>query len=163
MDHSFLLSSLLLYPKRLDRVPCAGEQDLSLSFYIYIYFWVCSWTLPFLRAAPVAYGSSLARGQRGAITAGLCHSTAGSEPCLLPTTQLTPTQILSPLSEARDGTHNLRFLVGFISTAPQGNSCLSILSVLRCIYSPRSSRPSHSLPLGDHTSVPHVCGSVSVL
>jgi len=28
-------------------------------------------------------------------------------------------QILNPLSEARDRTHNLRFLFGFVSTAPQ--------------------------------------------
>ena len=42
------------------------------------------------RAAPVAYGSSQARGRIRATAAGLCHSHshAGSEPCLRPTPQL---------------------------------------------------------------------------
>ena len=48
---------------------------------------------PFFRAAHMAYGSSQARGQIGAIAAGLrqSHSNAGSEPCLQPTLQLTAT------------------------------------------------------------------------
>ena len=40
------------------------------------------------RAAPLVYGGSQARGQIGAITASLCHSSSGSEPCLRPTPQL---------------------------------------------------------------------------
>ena len=42
------------------------------------------------RAAPVAYGSSWARGQIGAAVAGLCHShdNAGSKLHLRPTLQL---------------------------------------------------------------------------
>ena len=41
-------------------------------------------------AAPVAYGDSQARGQIGALAAGLhhSHSNVGSEPCLRPTLQL---------------------------------------------------------------------------
>jgi len=44
-----------------------------------------------VRAAPVAYGVSQARGQIGAVIPGLCHShsNARSEPRLLPTPQLT--------------------------------------------------------------------------
>ena len=42
------------------------------------------------RAALMAYGGSQARGQIGAVAAGLHHrhSNAGSEPCLHPTPQL---------------------------------------------------------------------------
>ena len=42
-------------------------------------------------AAPMAYGSSQARGQTGAAAAGLCHSHSnrGSEPRLQPTPQRT--------------------------------------------------------------------------
>ena len=48
-------------------------------------FFVC-----IFRAAPVAYGDSQARGQIGALAAGLhhSHSNVGSEPCLRPTLQL---------------------------------------------------------------------------
>ena len=47
----------------------------------------------FSRATHSAYGVSQARGQIGAVAAGLCqsHSNAGSEPCLQPTPQLTAT------------------------------------------------------------------------
>ena len=43
------------------------------------------------RAAPVAYGSSQAKGQIGAAAAGLhhSHSNLGSKLCLQPTPQLT--------------------------------------------------------------------------
>ena len=45
------------------------------------------------RAAPMTYGGSQARGLIGATAAGLHHScsSAGSEPCLQPTPQLTAT------------------------------------------------------------------------
>ena len=45
--------------------------------------------LPLFRAAPVAYGSSWARGQIGAAAASLhhSHSNTRSEPCLQPTPQ----------------------------------------------------------------------------
>ena len=62
----------------------------------------------------MAYGGSHARVRIGAVAAGLCHSysNVGSEPRLPPTPQLTAhsswqCRILSPLSEARDRTHNL--------------------------------------------------------
>ena len=50
------------------------------------------------RSTPMAYGSLQARGQIGAIAAGLhySHSHAGSEPSLQPTSQLTAT--LDPLT-----------------------------------------------------------------
>ena len=57
----------------------------------------------------MAYEGSQARGQIGAVAPGLhhSHSNAGSKPCLLPTPQLTASQILNPLSEARDQTRVL--------------------------------------------------------
>ena len=42
----------------------------------------------FSRAALVAYGGSQARSLIGAVVASLCHSHAGSEPCLQPAPQL---------------------------------------------------------------------------
>ena len=49
------------------------EVGHSLSFFFF-----------FLRAAPVAYGGSQARGRIGAVAASLLHSysNSGSEPCL---------------------------------------------------------------------------------
>ena len=44
------------------------------------------------RATLAAFGSSQARGQIGAVAAGLCHSNTGSEPCLWPTPQLMAMQ-----------------------------------------------------------------------
>ena len=60
-------------------------------------------------AISMAYGGSQARERIGAAAAGLHHSrsNAGSETLLWPTPQLTETQILNPLSEARDQTRNL--------------------------------------------------------
>ena len=55
----------------------------------------------------MAYGSSQARGQIGATTAGLGHSNAGSEWNQRPTPQLTATPDPYPLSEARDQTCTL--------------------------------------------------------
>ena len=56
------------------------------------------------RATPMAYRGSQARGLTGALATGLCHSHSNirSEPHL----QTTP-QLLNPLREARDWTHNL--------------------------------------------------------
>ena len=53
-------------------------------FYLFIY-------LLLFRAAPTAHGGSLARGQIGAVAAGLrhSHSNAGSKPHLRSTPQLT--------------------------------------------------------------------------
>ena len=58
-------------------------------------------------AVPVAYGSSQARGQTGAVAASLrhSHSNAKSEPRLWPTPQLTAMPgPLTQLSQARDWT-----------------------------------------------------------
>ena len=59
--------------------------------YLLLNFYFLSFGL--VRATPLAYGGSQARGQiRGAV-AGLCHSnsTAGSEPNLRPTPELMAT------------------------------------------------------------------------
>ena len=58
----------------------------------------------FLRATPVAYGSSQATGWIGATAAGHSHSNTGCEPSLLSTPQLTPMPDLHPLSKASDQT-----------------------------------------------------------
>ena len=41
--------------------------------------------------------------------------------------------------------------------------CLSILNVIVYFYKPQTLSPSHSLSLGNHKSVLHVCESVSVV
>ena len=55
--------------------------SISLSIYLFCFF----------RATPTAYRRYRARGQIGAVAAGLCysHSNVGSEPHLQPTQQLT--------------------------------------------------------------------------
>ena len=60
----------------------------------------------FFKAAPVAYGSSQARGLIGATGADLHQSSRRR-------------QILNPLSEARDRTRNLMVPSWIVSTAPQ--------------------------------------------
>ena len=59
-------------------------SPMLFIFYLFIFFAI-SW------AAPAAYGGSQARGQIGALAAGLhqCHSKAGSELHLQPTPQVT--------------------------------------------------------------------------
>ena len=56
----------------------------------------------------MAYGGSQAKGQIGAVAAGLhhSHSNAASEPCLRPTTQLTATPDPYPTEEGQGS--NLR-------------------------------------------------------
>ena len=54
-------------------------------FLSFLVFWLFLW------AAPVAYGSSQARGRIGAVATGLHHSSLGSEQSLRPTQQLTAT------------------------------------------------------------------------
>ena len=60
----------------------------------------------FFRATSVAYGSSQARDWIRASVTSLCysHSNSRSEPCLWPTLQLVATQILIPLTKARNWT-----------------------------------------------------------
>ena len=66
---------------------CLFGFSLSLSIYIFFFFGLFAIS----RAAPMAYGGSQARGQIGAVAAGLrqSHSNAGSESHLRPTPQLT--------------------------------------------------------------------------
>ena len=78
--------------------------ELQKDFFIFCLF----------RTAPMAYGGSQARGQIRAVAPGLHHSHnhMGSKPCLQPTPQLTAigvtsSQILNPLTEARDWTYIL--------------------------------------------------------
>ena len=133
---SFLVSSRVWWPQ--DSLACGSITLRSASVFTWpsflsvslcpdfppFFFFLFSFSF-FLhfRAAPAAYGGFQARGQIGATAAGLCHSNTGSEPHLQPTPQLTARsithcQIHNPLSEARDRTQNLRFLVRFISPAP---------------------------------------------
>ena len=62
---------------------------------LWVFLFVCfCWVFfAFSRAAPMAYGSSQARGLIRAVAAGLCqsHSNAGSEPLLQPVPQLRAT------------------------------------------------------------------------
>ena len=57
----------------------AGRVFTILGF-LFLFYFIYLFLL--LRVAPVAYGSSQARGRTGAIAAGLCHSLSdmGSEP-----------------------------------------------------------------------------------
>ena len=59
---------------------------IVLLVFVFVFF-------SFSRAAPVAYGSSQARGPIGPVATGLrqSHSNAGSKPRLQPTPQLTAT------------------------------------------------------------------------
>ena len=60
--------------------------------------------------------------------------------------------------------HGLSQETGYSSLCHSiGSHCSSILNATVCIYQPQMPRPSHSLPLGNHKSVPYVCESVSVL
>ena len=61
------------------------------------------------RTAPSACGSAQVRGQVRATAASLhhSHSNMGSKPGPQPMPQLTATQILNPLSKAKDRTHIL--------------------------------------------------------
>ena len=72
----------------------------------------------------MAYGSSQTRGQIGAKAASLrhSHSNLGAKLCLQPTTQLTA--MPDPQLTEQDQGSNLdpRILVGFVSTAHNGNS-----------------------------------------
>ena len=71
-----------------------GAQESAFFFFFFFLF----------RAAPVAYGSSQARGRISATAAGLQHShrDARSKPHPRPMPHLIATGILNPLSEARD-------------------------------------------------------------
>ena len=67
------------------------EEFLSFFFAYFQKTKINNFFLFLFRAAPVAYGSSQARGQTGAraVAAGLCHSHARSKPHLPTTPQFT--------------------------------------------------------------------------
>ena len=69
-------------------------------FYLFIYLFL---SFCLLRAAPVAYGGSQARGLIGAVATSLhqSHSNAESEPHLRPTPQLTATPDPQPTDRGR--------------------------------------------------------------
>ena len=78
---------------------------LGVSEYViqdWFFFFFC-----LFRAAPVAYGSSWARGLIGAVDASLqhSHSNMAAKLQLRPTPKVMARWILNPLSEARDWTH----------------------------------------------------------
>ena len=83
-----LMSQYAPYQSRIQS-SVMGCTWLSFSFLFHIYF------KNLYRAAPVAYGGSQARGQIGAVAAGLCrshsNSNARSELPLQPTPQLMAT------------------------------------------------------------------------
>ena len=84
---------------------------ICIVFFGEIFLWVICplfFSCSFM-ARPMAYRSSLARGQIGAVAASLhhSHSNAGSEPHLQPTPQLATMPIFNPMSKTRDWTHIL--------------------------------------------------------
>ena len=79
------LRAPLLFPKCF--LDCPSESHT-------LFVCVCVCVFYLFRAAPVTYGGSQARGLIGATAAGLHHSSRQR-------------RVLNPLSEARDGTHNL--------------------------------------------------------
>ena len=71
-------------------VSTLGRKNFKVAFFFFL----------LLRATPIAYGSSQARGQIQAVAAGLelqlpayttVHSNMGAEPCLQPTPRLMAT------------------------------------------------------------------------
>ena len=70
---------------------CTPSIHTVFCFVLFCLFFCLFVFLPFSWAAPAAYGSSQARGPIGAAATGLRqrHSSAGSEPRLQPTSQLT--------------------------------------------------------------------------
>ena len=83
--------------------PDIGTEYL-ITFFMLLYG-CCKNFVCFLlfRAAPIAYGSSQARGGIGAIAAGLCHSHSNkrSKPHLQPTPQLTATLDPQPAEQGQ--------------------------------------------------------------
>ena len=87
----------------------------------------------FLRATLEAYGGSQARGWIRVVAAGLCqsHSSAGSEPHLRVTPQLTASQILNPLSVPQPTSSWM--LAGFINHWAM--MVTPLVSCFKCIHS----------------------------
>ena len=98
----------------------------------------CLFVCLFFRAAPAAHGDSQAGGQIRATAASLhcSHSNSGSKPCLRPTYHSSwQCQILNPLSEARDPTHNVMVTSWICFTAPQREFCSLFLCFMSLLYS----------------------------
>ena len=74
-----------------DSIGLSTSHTLFFKFFFFFLFF--SFFFFWGGAAPMAYGGPQARGRIGAVAAGLCHShsSAGSEPHLQPTPQLTAT------------------------------------------------------------------------
>ena len=96
------------------------------------FFFVLFCFVLFLRATPVVYGTSQARGRIGAEEAGLhhSHSNLGSKTCLQPTPWLMATPVLDPPSEARDLMQVLMDISRVVSAAPQQELLILLLLVL---------------------------------
>ena len=77
------------YSLKVPGLMVGTDKPLSVSSFFFFFLSFCH----FLGRAPLAYGSSQARGLIGAEATGLHqgHSNAGSEPHLQPTPQLTAT------------------------------------------------------------------------
>ena len=90
-------------------VAAALQHNFSLCPFSFVFFCFVLFLFLLFRATPAAYGDSQARGQIGAVAAGLCHShsimpqpcNARSEPCLWPTPQFTATP--DPLPTGQSG------------------------------------------------------------
>ena len=87
-------------------------RNIWLIIYFFLNFWVfCFVLFLFFRTAPEVHGGSQTRGSVGPADAGLCHSSARSEPCLQPTNHIwqntahSSARSLTPLSGARNRTH----------------------------------------------------------
>ena len=78
------------------------HSDVSWPLSLFFFFLI-------FRATPTAYGSSQVGGRIRATATSLhhSHSNTGFKPIRWPTSQLTATPDLNPLSEARDQTHIL--------------------------------------------------------
>ena len=87
-------------------------RNIWLIIYFFLNFWVfCFVLFLFFRTAPEVHGGSQTRGSVGPADAGLCRSSARSEPCLQPTNHIwqntahSSARSLTPLSGARNRTH----------------------------------------------------------
>ena len=106
LNHDFSLSSLILIFQIIHivlKICCWLPQSSPIFlFFLSLSFFFCLFT-----AAPMAYGSSPAKGRIRAVVASHSgsHSNTRSEPHLWPTAQFT--WILNPLIEARDPTRIL--------------------------------------------------------
>ena len=97
--------------------PTWDRRCPSLLLFCFFFFF----SFAFFRTVPMAHGSSQARGQIGAVTAGLHHSHSNTRSKTVCDLHRSSQQcgILNPQSKARDGTLVLMVLVRFITAEPQ--------------------------------------------